>query len=266
MKVKIETSRKFVILACCVLVSCNTSKQVVYMQDTVSGIPKETGVNAGIVVQPKDVLSIVVSSRNPELAMSLNLPLQQYYVGSSEASSGYNYRQLGYQVDLEGYIDFPVLGKLRVAGLTRERLATMIKQRLQEDLIRDAIVTVDFMNFKISVLGEVRNPGIFTLAEDRITLLEALSRAGDLTIYGRRDNVLVSRETEGRVVFYRVDLRTEALLTSPAYYLQQNDVIYVEPNNTMVARAKINENRSLGVWISLASLLTSVITIILVKK
>ena len=249
---------KFVILSCCVLVSCNTSQKVVYMQDTVAGLPIETGVNVGIIIQPKDVLSIVVSSRNPELAVGLNLPLHQYYAGSSETSSGYNSRQLGYQVDLDGYIDFPVLGKLRVAGLTRERLANMIKQRLQEDLIRDAIVTADFMNFKISVLGEVRNPGTFTLSDDRITILEAIGRAGDLTIYGRRDNILVRRENEGKVVFYRVDLRMEAFLTSPVYYLQQNDVIYVEPNNTMTARSGINENRSLGVWISVASLLTSV--------
>jgi polysaccharide export outer membrane protein len=235
------------------------------MQDTVEGLPKETGVYPGIVVQPKDVLSIVVSSRNPELSTGLNLPLHQFYAGSSEASSGYNYRQLGYQVDLEGYIDFPVLGKLKVTGLTRERLANMIKQRLQEDLIRDAIVTAEFMNFKISVLGEVRTPGTYSIADDRLTLLEALGRAGDLTIYGRRDNVLVRRENEGKVIFYRVDLRTEALLTSPVYYLQQNDVIYVEPNNTVAARSNINENKSLSTWISLASFITS-LTILIIRK
>ena len=261
---KMKKLVNFVILSCCVLFSCKTSQKVVYMQDAVAGLPKETSSNAGITVQPKDVLSIVVSSRNPELATGFNLPLQQYYAGSTEASSAYNYRQLGYQVDLEGYIDFPVLGRLRVAGLTRERLSAMIKARLQEDLIRDAIVTVDFMNFKVSVLGEVNNPGTFSVSDDRITLLEALGRASDLTIYGRRDNVLVRRETEGRVVFYRVDLRTEAFLTSPAYFLQQNDVVYVEPNNTMVARSRINENRSLGVWISLASFLTS-LSILFVK-
>jgi len=233
------------------------------MQDTVAGLPIETGVFAGIVVHPKDILSIVVSSRSPELAMGLNLPLQQFYAGSSEASRGYDSRQLGYQVDLDGYIDFPVLGKLRVAGLTRERLATMIKQRLQEDQVRDAIVTTDFMNFKISVLGEVRSPGTFNVADDRITLLEALGRAGDLTIYGKRDNILVRRENEGKAVFYRVDLRTEAFLTSPVYYLQQNDVIYVEPNNTMAARSGINENRSVSVWISITSLLTSIASMII---
>jgi polysaccharide export outer membrane protein len=254
---KMRVKIKLVIVLCCVVFSCKTSQKVVYMQDAVNGIPKETGVYQGIIIQPKDVLSIIVSSRNPELAMSLNLPLQQYYAGSSEITSSYNNRQLGYQVDLEGYIDFPVVGRIRVAGLTRERLANMIKQRLQEDLIRDAIVTADFMNFKISVLGEVRSPGTFNVADDKITLLEALGKAGDLTIYGRRDNVLVRRETGGVVVFHRVNLLTEALLLSPAYYLQQNDVVYVEPNRVRAEQSGINEYRSVGVWISVAALLVS---------
>jgi len=233
------------------------------MQDTVAGLPVETGVYAGIVVQPKDMLSIIVSSRDPELSVRFNLPLHQLYVGSSQSSSGYNYRQLGYQVDMDGFIDFPILGKLRVAGLTRDRLANMIKERLQEDLIRDAIVTVDFQNFRISVLGEVRNPGTFNVAEDRITILDALSRVGDLTLYGRRDNILVRRENEGKVIFYRIDLRTEALLNSPVYYLKQNDVIYVEPNRTISARSEINENRSIGIWLSMASFITSITMLII---
>ena len=234
------------------------------MQDATIGARQEMGAYAGAVIQPKDILSIVVSSRLPELAEGVNLPLQQYYAGSTETTSGYSQRQLGYHVDMEGYIDFPTLGKLMVAGMTRERLSNMIKQRLQEDLIRDAIVTVDLMNFKISVLGEVRSPGTFNVTDDRITLLDALGRAGDLTIYGRRDNILVRRETGGVATFYRVDLRTEALLTSPVYYLQQNDVVYVEPNSTVAARSRINENRTVNVWISVASLLTTV-AILIVK-
>jgi len=266
MKTKLKAIRKLVIVLCCVLVSCKSSQKVVYMQDVVNGIPKETGVYSGIIIQPKDVLSIMVSSRSPELAMSLNLPLQQYYAGSSEITSSISNRQLGYQVDMDGYIDYPVLGRIRVAGLTRERLANMIKLRLQEDLIRDAIVTADFMNFKISVLGEVRTPGTFNVTDDRITLLDALGKAGDLTIYGRRDNVLVLREIGGTVVFHRVDLRTEAFLLSPVYYLKQNDVIYVEPNSTMTARSTINENRSLGVWVSVASFFTSLAVLLISIK
>ncbi|MDR2886862.1 MAG: polysaccharide biosynthesis/export family protein [Bacteroidales bacterium] len=249
------------------MASCNTAKKVIYMQDAPDGMTKETGAYAGIVVQPKDILSIVVSSRNPELAMGFNLPLQQYQAGSSEATFSYQQRLIGYQVDMEGNIDYPVFGKLKVAGLTREQLSSMLKQRfIQEGQILDAIVTTEFMNFKISVLGEVRNPGTFNIDDDRITLLEALGRAGDLTIYGRRDNVLVRRETGGHTAFHRVDLRTEALMTSPVYYLQQNDVVYVEPNETSSARSRINENRSVNVWISLTSVMISLASMIILLK
>jgi polysaccharide export outer membrane protein len=234
------------------------------MQDAADGATEKIGLHAGIVVQPKDVLSIVVSSKNPELAMSFNLPLQTYQAGSTDLTSMYTQRILGYLVDVEGNINYPVLGKLKVAGLTRDQLSEMIKQKLiQEGLIKDPILVTEFMNFKISVLGEVNGPGAFTVEGDRITILEALGKAGDLTIYGKRDNVLVRREKDGIVNFHRVDLRSEALLHSPVYYLQQNDVVYVEPNKTRAGQSRINENRSMGMWISLASLLTSMAVLFL---
>jgi polysaccharide export outer membrane protein len=249
---------KLIILLSLVLVSCHTEKKIVYMQDATDGAIEKIGVHAGIVVQPKDVLSIVVSSKNPELAISFNLPLQTYQAGSTDLSSMYTQRILGYLVDMEGNVNFPVLGKLKVAGLTRDQLSELVRQRLiKEGLIKDPIIVTEFMNFKISVLGEVNDPGAFTVDGDRITILEALGKAGDLTIYGKRDNVLVRREKDGIVNFHRVDLRSEALLRSPVYYLQQNDVVYVEPNKTRVGQSRINENRSMSMWISLASLLTS---------
>ena len=264
MKAITKTSRNLVILLCCLLGSCGTAKKVVYIQDASTGVSKATVTQSSIVIQPKDILSISVSSRTPELVVGFNLPLQQYYAGSSSMATGYTQRQLGYHVSVDGIIDFPILGRLQVAGLTREEVSNMIKQRLlQESLLMDAIVITEFLNFKITVLGEVRSPGTFSLSDDRVTILEALSRAGDLTLYARRDNVLVRRERDGRVVFYRVDLRTENLLTSPAYYLQQNDVVYVEPNSTMVARSRINENRTLGAWTSVMGLLLSVTNIII---
>jgi polysaccharide export outer membrane protein len=159
-------------------------------------------------------------------------------------------------------IDFPIFGKIKVAGMTRDQLAEMLKKRLiEEDLIKDPSVIIDFMNFKVSVLGEVKTPGTFNLQSDRITLLEALGRAGDLTIYGNRENVLVRREKDGVITLHRVDLRSSEFLRSPVYYLQQNDVVYVEPNRTRSGQARINENRSMGMWISLASLLTSMVTL-----
>lgn len=253
---------KIVILLCCViLVSCHTSKKVVYLQDATDGNSERVENNQGIVIQPKDILSIVVSSKNPELATAFNLPLMTYQAGGSSMS--YMQHLLGYTVDSDGYIDFPILGKLKATGLTRIQLSEMIKQNLiREDLIKDPIVTTSIMNFKISVLGEVKSPNMYTIEEDRITILEAIGRAGDMTIYGKRDNVLVQREKNGVVSFYRVDLRSETLLQSPVYYLQQNDVVYVSPNKTMAARSRINENKSLGVWISVASLLTSIAVLI----
>jgi polysaccharide export outer membrane protein len=134
-------------------------------------------------------------------------------------------------VDKNGEIDFPTLGKLRVAGLTRDELSTSIKNKLiAENYISDPIVTVQFLNFRIFVAGEVAKPGMYEVINDRITLLESLSMAGDLTFCGRRDNVKIIREKNGERRVYTVDLRTTDLFNSPAYYLQQNDYIYVEPN------------------------------------
>jgi len=233
------------------------------MQGVIDGTKEEIPVYQGIVIQPKDILSIVVSSKNPELAVAFNLPLSSYQAGSTSISTSYSQRILGYLVDMEGKIDFPILGKIVVAGLTREELSAMIKRELIDgDLIRDPIITAEFMNFKISVLGEVRNPGTFNLQDDRITILEALGRAGDLTIYGQRDNVLVIREQNGAMNYFRVDLRSSALTQSPVFYLQQNDVVYVTPNNTVAQRTDINENKSMGVFLSLASLLMSLAVII----
>jgi len=255
-----KMNRIFVILLCSVLVSCKTSEKVVYLQDVKDGLNLEIPVYQGIVIQPKDILSIVVSSRYPELVVSFNKPLVSYQAASTSASSYSSYRILGYLVDTEGNIEYPLLGKLRVTGMTREQISGMIQQKLiEEGLVSDAIVTTEVMNFKISVLGEVRSPGMFPLQDDRITILEAIARAGDLTIFGKRDNVLVQREQNGIIHHHRVDLRSSTLTQSPVFYLQQNDVVYISPNNTIAANSRINQNRTLGVSISLASFLTNLV-------
>lgn len=262
---KMNNKLVFLVLIC-VLVSCNTSKKIVYMQDADPNLKDSIAVYQGIVIQPKDILSIVVSSKEPSAAMVYNLPMSTYQTGSTNVAS-YSQRLLGYTVDMEGEIDFPAFGKLKVEGLTRDQLTTMIKKKLvDDDIIRDAIVTIEFMNFKISVLGEVSAPGTYNIETDRITILEALGRARDLNIYGRRDNILVTREQNGIITRYRVDLRSTDFINSPAYYLQQNDVVYVSPNNTFAARSNINENKSAHVYISIASfifgLTTTVLTIV----
>ena len=263
LKIRTKMNRNLLILLCCVLASCDMSKKIVYMQDAENGHIDTITVNRGIVIQPKDILTIIVTSKTPEAASPYNLPMMSYQSGSTSASSSYSQRILGYLVDMEGNIDFPGYGVLKVAGMTREQLSEMIKLRFVSDgLIRDAVVNVEFMNFKISVMGEVRSPGMMNLNDDRITILEALAKAGDMTIYGRRDNVLVIRELNGIVQQYRVDLLSTELIHSPVYYLRQNDVVYVSPNNTIAARSRINENRTVGVGISIVSLLSNLALLI----
>ena len=249
--------------------STTTYQQINYLQDLDYEAQLNMRENKGIVIQPQDQLSIVVSSRNPELAASLNKPLSTYIVGSeitsNRASSGTS-RLIGYVVDNNGDLDFPMLGTVHVAGLNRWELQEMLKQEIiSNGFLMDPIVTVEFMNFKISVLGEVKNPGMYSVTGDKITLLGALSLANDLTIYGRRDNVTVVREQNGKRNIYKVDLRSSDLFDSPAYYLQQNDVIYVYPNAVRAGQSTINENyfKSGSFWISLASVAVTVTNFVL---
>lgn len=247
-----------------VLSSCGSSKKVVYFQDLKPG---ETEITLppvqAITVQPEDKISIIVNSRDPQLTNLFNLPYVSKQLGStSQFGNGNNQGISGYTVDAGGYIDFPVLGKVHVAGLKREEIAEHIKNELvTKNLVKDPVVTVEFMNLCVSVMGEVNNPGRFAIDRDRITILDALSMAGDLTIYGNRQKVLVLRQENGQQRVYGVNLTSgEHVYTSPAYYLQQNDVVYVEPNSVRSRQSTVNGNnvRSTSFWISLASLLTSI--------
>ena len=241
------------------MASCRSAREVVYMQDSYTeDIQKITNFQ-DIKIKPGDMLSIFVSHKEPTLSALFNPQ------GSSPsgASSSLGQRLSGYTVDLEGNIDFPIVGRIKVAGLTRSELSTMIRNKLDEDgLLKDAVVTVAYQNFNISVLGEVNNPGKFTVESDRVSLLDALAMAGDLTIYGRRDSVMVIRETEGerRVMFN--NLLSKDVLNSPSFYLQQNDVVYVKPNRIKAQQSGINQNNNVGVWLSAASLLTTVLMLI----
>ena len=254
-------------------VSCSTYKNINYIQDAQADEIEEMTISKGILIQPKDMISIVVSSRNPELAQIFNLPRVTYQIASgtvtSGSASGSSNGIMGYTVDNEGNIDFPVLGLIHVAGMTRWELAKAIKKMLiGQDLLKDAVVTVEFMNFKVSVIGEVNSPGTYDIQGDKITLLEALSMAGDLTIFGKRDNVTIIREQNGERIFYKVDLRSTDLFLSPAYNLQQNDVVYVEPNKVRAGQSTINENslKSVSLWISIASFLTTIATLIVATR
>lgn len=238
------------------LASCSAPKEVLYLQDIASIKEENIDKNYEVIIHKDDLLAILVNSKDPELALPFNMPVVTYQIGAQTTAQQ---RLLGYLVDQNGDIDFPILGKIHVEGLTRMQVTELIKQKLMsEDLIKDPIVTVQFLNFKVSVMGEVTRPGTFDISGDRITLLEALSMAGDLTIYGRRDRVAVIREKDGKRRILYHDLRSLDIFQSPCYYLQQNDIVYVEPNKAKTGQSRINSNNSVGVWLSAVSVLASI--------
>lgn len=245
--------------------SCSTPK-LGYFQDVQPGVTQQLSDVKRVRIQAGDKLSILVSSQNPSLAYAFNLPIVGSYSSSVSNSNLSNQRVSTYKVDTEGNIMFPVLGTLHIAGMTQNEIAEMIQGRLRgENLLSDAMVTVDFLDLYFSVMGEVSKPGRFVIDHDKVTLLDALSQAGDLTIYGRRDNVLVMREEGGNEVSYRVDLsNAQQLYNSPAFYLKQNDIIYVEPNDRKARESTMfgNDLYRPSLWISLASLLVTISVLI----
>ena len=264
----INKSNSFIVLAVMtvILASCGSVKDIAYFQNKVVDHPEQIDKHAGIVIQPKDMLSIVVSSRNPELVAMFNLPVISYQAGSEVVTSSYQQRLMGYVVDNEGMIDFPVLGPIKVSGLTRWELSELIKKKLIDGgLLTDAVVTVEFMNFKVSVIGEVNSPGTYTIQGDKVTILQAISLARDLTIFGLRENVSVIRERDGERVIYEVNLCDVSMFNSPAYYLQQNDVVYVQPSE-IKARQSTTDDKSLrmtSIFVSGGSLLVSLASLII---
>ncbi len=253
-------------LLCLSLASCKVPKDITYMQGFENGQTEAVAPPVRITVQPDDKLAIVVTSKDPELAVAFNLAIAQYRIGSGTNGSMTESKAAAYTIDPNGDIDFPLIGKLHVAGMNRYGVAELIKREIiSRELVKDPVVTVEYLNAKISVLGDVKNPGEYPIERDNMTLLQALSKAGDLNITGERKNVLVVREDEGKDIAYRVDLTdTKSLMDSPAYYLRQNDVVYVEPNNRRKRQATETANvfYNPSIWVSVASVLTSIAVII----
>lgn len=248
------------------LASCTTPKKIAYFQDLQPGISaNHVTVSPEITLKPKDKMSIIVSTQDQRLTALFNLPIVASSIGNMGGS--YSSGMAGYTVDNDGNIDFPVVGKLYVQGKTREQVAALIKEELtSRNLVKDPVITVEFMNLTFSVLGEVNNPGRVSINKDRVTLLDALSAAGDLTIYGKRDSVMVLRNEAGIQRVYGVDLcSAKDLYSSPVYYLQQDDVVYVEPNGTRARQSSLNGNTifSTSFWFSLSSTLMSLAVLII---
>lgn len=246
--------------------SCTTTKDVQYIQDLTPNSVEATMANSGLLIEPDDLLSIIVTTKNPELGTIFNLQPGTITteLGSTITTAASNKVELGYRVDEQGDIVFPQLGTLHVAGLNRRQLENMIKQRiLKEGLLKDFSVSVSFQNSKISILGDVAHPGNFDFKDDKYTILQALADAGDLNITAERE-VLVIREKNGKRELYTVDLKSRSLFDSPAYYLQQNDVIYVLPNDVKASQRDLNSNqwRQVSTWMGLASFVASMTSII----
>ncbi|MEQ3662207.1 MAG: polysaccharide biosynthesis/export family protein [Flavobacterium sp.] len=235
------------------LTSCASKKKIAYFQDVKEDLRM---MNYEPILQTDDVLMIVISSVNPEVAAPYNL--KTVILQSNSEISLAQERLQSYLIDQEGNIEFPVIGKVHLAGLTRTQGVELIKEKLNSH-IKDPVVNLRILNYKISVLGEVNKPGVYPLQSERITLLEAISLAGDLSIYGKRTDVLVIREDEGVKTINKIDLTNSDFINSDFYYLNQNDVVYVEPNKTKVNSSIIGPNVAIG--ISAASLLVTILAL-----
>ncbi|MDO4186055.1 MAG: polysaccharide biosynthesis/export family protein [Bacteroidales bacterium] len=253
------------LLAVLVMTSCATRKQMIYLQDMDDLHEYPVIQKYEAVIQRDDKIKITVSSKNPELALAFNIPGSGggYSVdaqGNIVTTGGNTDKDAGYTVDVNGDIDFPIIGKLHVEGLTRNQLTEMIKKRLiDEELLKDPIVMVEFLNFKFSVLGEVGGVGTYEMKGNRITLLEAIAMAGDLTDNARIDRVAVIREYGNKRRIMWNDLRSKDVFMSPSFYLQQNDIVYVEPNNR---RVREEAQRSYSLWTTFLSSLVTITTLI----
>ncbi|SHJ00580.1 polysaccharide biosynthesis/export family protein [Flavobacterium terrae] len=250
------------LFALLLITSCSQQKKITYYQN-VDQISTFNGSSFEPTIQPDDLLMIIVSAPDQEAAAPFNLTSENIPTPNGQAYTAARQQQL-YLVDKNGLVDFPVLGQLQFGGLTKTEVIEQLKEKLLKYL-KNPIVNIRIMNFKFTVQGEVTRPGSYPINSERVTLIEALSMAGDLTIYGKRNNIVVVRELNGKKSIGRVDITKADFINSPYYYLSQNDLIYVEPNNAKSSASTFNQNT--GVWISIASLVSSAIfSIILINK
>lgn len=240
------------------LCSCGSQKQIAYMQDGeyLKYLDQKSFLYDAHIL-PKDLLTITINCSEPELAAPFNLggnAAQQAMAGTTGTGAQ------TYLVDNNGDIDFPILGKLHLGGLTKGAAETAIKEQLKSYLKESPIVNVRMVNYKFTVLGEVARPNTFTVANEKVNIFEALAMAGDMTIYGQRGNVKLLREDEqGRKEIVLLNLKDPGIVISPYYYLQQNDIVYIEPNKAKAKGADVSPNTT--IWISSLSVLTSLATL-----
>jgi len=270
MRIKYQISSLLVSIL--LLGSCSTPKNITYFQDVAQGTVIDPVKQLDIKVKPEDKLSIIVTTQDPALSNLFNLVQVQTRLGNTTtstvgASNANDGRTSFYTVNKFGDINFPVLGELHIGGMSRYEVAEYIEKKLKdENLVKDPIVTVEFANTGLSIIGEVAKPGRYEFNKDRLNIIDALAMAGDLTANGQRENIIVMRENEdGKQQVYRIDLTDmNSVAQSPVYYLQQNDMIYVEPNDKKKRDTTASGNSAFNpsFWVSIGSLGVTIATLI----
>ncbi len=248
------------------ILSACSSKSVAYLQNSDTVNYEQSRVLYDARIMPKDQLTISVNTVNPEASAPFNLTIQTKYTQGSSIGGGYG-NLMPYLVDNEGYINYPMIGKIKVSGLTKRECEKLILDKIRPYLAEDTnpVVTVQMSSYSVSVLGEVNRPGSYQVAREKISILEALAQAGDLTIYGVRDRVkLIREDATGKKEVHMLNLMDANIINSPYYYLQQNDIVYVEPNKVKSQNSKVGQVTTLtfsatSILISMASLLYNIL-------
>lgn len=253
-----------VLLTLLITTACGTRERMVYFQNEAQNKAEDSlGINASYtpVFKPDDFISVVVTAEDPETAVPFNFPIE--FSNQGVAGGGYQSgrpAQIGYLVDEEGYVELPVLGKIMVGGKSRRDVKEELKQQYNK-FLNGPVVNIQIQNFKVTVLGDVQSPGTFQIPNERITIIEAIGIAGDLKMTGERKNVLVLRDRNGEKSEYRVDITSKEVLNSSVYYLEQNDVVYVEPNAASRSTGTFWRTSG-GIFISLTSLIITTVVLI----
>ena len=256
--------KSFIIFCFCALLmaSCTSYKNVPYLQnpEVVNSFTEELPMYDATIM-PKDLLTITVNTSDPDAAAPFNLVVQSPINVARTSSLTQQPSLQQYLVSNEGIIDFPVLGRIHVGGLTKNQAEDLIREKLGDYLKEVPIVTVRMSNYKIAVLGEVAHPGMFTVNNEKVNIFEALAMAGDLTVWGMRDNVkLIREDAAGKREIINLNLNNAEIVTCPYYYLQQNDILYVSPNKTKAKNSDIGQSTSL--WFSATSILVSIASLL----
>ncbi len=252
-------AKKIVLLLFTILLlgACVSKKDITYFQNDQIDQAKVSN-SYKTIFKPDDLLQITVSAIDLEAVKAFNLPAVSYATTTNRAVG--TPQQQTYLIDNDGFIDFPVIGKLKIGGLTRNETVEMLKNKLDPDYVKNPTINIRIANFSVTVLGDVKRPGTYTIPNERITILEAIGLSGDLNITGKRNTVKVFREINGEKVKFELDLRSNKIFTSPVYYLQQNDLVYVDQNKSSSQDAAFNRNT--GLFVSIGSIIVSLIAVL----